>query len=89
MTNHRPKQILAHTIELTAADMNVLHGACNMLFRLFNMVENVENQRRINNLHNELDELIKYLTDCADDFAHDDREIKGMMVEFIKTQEDN
>lgn len=84
MTNHRPKQVLTHTIDLTAADMNILHGACNMLYRLFMMSENKDNQRKINNIHDELDELIDYLENCANDFLHDDEEIKGMLVEMME-----
>lgn len=84
MINHRPKHLLAHKVDLTAEDMEILHAAHTMLYRLFNMVENTDNQRKINNLHDEIEELIDYLSDSANTFAHDDPKIVGMIVEFIE-----
>lgn len=87
MTNHRPKPLLAHSVELNVEDMDVLKAACHLLDKLFDAVEEAENQTRINTINISLENLIDDMENCANNFTVDDEDVEGMIVEFMQTTE--
>ena len=87
MTNHRPKPLLAHSVELTVEDMDVLRAACRLLDKLFDCVEEAENQTRINTINISIENLIEDMENCANNFAVEDEDVEGMIIEFMQTEE--